>query len=98
MVNAKLAGNDFKAGYPEPGSLIVFLSFFLLVAGQIFFIVIDGVMDGLFTVTVVRFIVKYHNTLHAHQFRHDPLEHLPFGFKSMKIFAASLEQGTSAFR
>src|SRR3990170_713699 len=52
MVNAKLAVDDFKTGYPEPGSLIVLLSFFLLIAGQSFII-----MDGLFTVTVVRFIV-----------------------------------------
>ena len=45
---------------------------------------------------MVRFIIEHEDVLHPHQVWHHPLEHLPFGFKGIQLFASPLEQRASA--
>ena len=40
---------------------------------------------------MVGFVVQHKDIFHAHQVGHHPLEHLPFGFESVQLFAAPLE-------
>ena len=44
---------------------------------------------------MVRFVVQHHDVFHAHEFRHDALEHLPFGFLGGEGFAPALEQAAA---
>jgi len=45
-----------------------------------------------------RFVIEYHDALHTHQSRNYPMEHLPFGFQSVEIFAGVPEQRAPTFR
>ena len=52
--------------------------------------------SGILAVAVVRLVIQHQNVLHAHEFRHDTLEHLPFGFQGLQYAVASLKQKTPA--
>jgi hypothetical protein len=43
-------------------------------------------------------IVQHQDILQAHQFGHDPLQHLPFGFERIERLAAALQQRSAALR
>jgi hypothetical protein len=45
---------------------------------------------------VVCFVVEDADILHAHEVGHDPLDHLPFGFKGVQGFSPPLEEGPTA--
>ncbi|SFL58324.1 hypothetical protein SAMN05421863_100180 [Nitrosomonas communis] len=46
----------------------------------------------------MRFIIENEDVFHAHEFRHDALDHLAFVFSGLEIAAsAALQQGAVAF-
>ncbi len=91
---AEIAVHGFQAGDPEPGRLVVLLSFFLFVSRE--FLVV--LVARLRTVAVVRLVVENENVLHAHEVGHHPLEHLAFGFQGVQLFSSPLKQGTPTRR
>ena len=92
--DAELSLDDFQTGDPEPRSLVVLLSLLLVITFQIGL----AISAGLFTVAVMSLIVEHQDVLQAHEARHHPLDHLPFGFQRVQLFAATLEQGAPALR
>jgi hypothetical protein len=80
---AELAVYSLQAGNPQPRRLVGLLGFFLFLAFE-FFVV--GFLR-LLAVAVVRLIIDDENVLHAHQVRHDPLNHLAFGFERIQFLA-----------
>ena len=46
----------------------------------------------------MRLVVERHDVLHAHQARHDPLQHLPLALQRVQLRAAALQQGAAAAR
>ena len=92
--HAQLAVDGLKSGNPQTCGFVVFLGFFLFVALQVF-IIIGG---RLLTVAVMRLVVDNQNVLHAHQVRHDALQHLAFGFQGQRSVAgAALQQLAATF-
>ena len=71
--------NGLQAGDPKAGRFLVLLSFLLFLPGNILF---DWIA-GLLAIAVVGLVVEYQDVLQAHQVRHDPLDHLAFGFFSV---------------
>ena len=73
---------------PQSRSLLVFFGFLALVTLERSFV---GAA-GFFAVAVVGLVVDGHDVLQAHQFRHDPLQHLALGFQCAQLRPASALQ------
>ena len=91
---ADLAVDGFEAGDPEAGGFAIPNGFIFGVALEVFLI---GVAR-FFAVAVVGFVVDDEDVFEAHEFRHDALDHLAFGFFGFEIFAvAAFEESAGAF-
>ena len=86
----------FTASRPEiqrRAASLFFSASFLLVALQVLIVRVLRLL----AVAVMRLVVDDEDVLHAHQVRHDALEHLAFGFKRLGFLArAALEKLASA--
>jgi len=78
----------FESGDPQSGGLLVFLGFLFVVTLQVAFVTVTG----LFAVAVVRLVVHGHDVLHAHEVRHDALEHLTLGFERLQRWSSPLKE------
>ena len=93
--HAELALDRLDPGNPEARRLVVLLRFVLVLALQVFDIVILRPL----AVAVMGLVVEHDDVLEAHQFGHDALDHLPFGFKRLERLAApAFERGARALR
>ena len=91
---AKLPVHGFQAVDPEPCRLAVLLRLPPVVARELALIVLVGLLP----VAVMRLVVEGHDAAHAHEFGHDPLEHLAFGLDRLDLRPAALEQRAAALR
>ena len=66
---AELPVHGFEPVDPEPCGLAVLLGLPAVVAHELLFVV----LAGLLAVAVMRLVVERHDAAHAHQFGHDPL-------------------------
>ena len=57
-----------------------------------------ALVGRLLAVAVVRLVVQGEDALHAHQARHDPLEHLPLGLFCPQLRSRSLQEGAATLR
>ena len=93
-LDAELPLDDFQTRDPQPCRLVVAFGLLAVVSLQVFIIGFGG---G-FAVAVVRLVVQHDVVLHAHQFWHEPLQHLPLGFTRVEFFAVPLQQRPPASR
>ena len=91
---AQPAPDGFQPGYPEPCGLPVLLGLRAVVALQIAFVV----LAGLLTIAMVRLVVQSEHVLHAHELGHDALEHLALALQRTQVGSASLKEGAAALR
>ena len=92
---AQLPLDGFEPGDPDPRRLAVPFGFLAVVALEGPFVVFPG---RLLAVAVVRLVVQDQDALHAHQARHDALQHLPFCLLGSQVRPLSPEQGASPLR
>ena len=93
-VDAELAIDGFETGDPEPSSFAVLFGFLFLFTLEIHLLF----AAGLFAIAVVGLVVDGHDVFHAHEVRHDPLDHLTFGFQRLDVLSrAAFQKETSTF-
>ena len=101
---AELAVHGFQAGYPDASGFVVLFSphlgvlqfiareYVTLLVGELL------VIGGFLAVAVVRLVIDHEHVLHAHEIRHDSLNHLSFGFEGFRrVSSSALEELASAF-
>ena len=89
-VNTELFTHCFNPGNPQPRSFRILLGFLPVIACQLALFC----LARLLAIAVVRLIIENHDILHAHEFGHHPLQHLPLGLQSCERITSSLKQGT----
>jgi hypothetical protein len=88
----------FTASRPDIQTRAASLFFSALLFVLAFQVFVVGVFR-LPTVAMVCLVIDDEDILHAHQIRHDPLQHLPFGFLGVQFLThATLQELPSALR
>ncbi len=77
--DAQFPVHGFQAADPHPGRFPVFFRFFPVIALEPGF----PVAVRLLPVAVVGLVIDGHDLFEPHQLRHDPLQHLAFGFQGV---------------
>ena len=76
LLQTNLVIHHFQTANPQARGFIIGFRFGAVIARQILFFWFRS-----FTIAVMPFVVDSHDIFHAHQFRHDALQHLPFRFQ-----------------
>ena len=94
-LQAELALHRLEPGDPDPRRLPVPFGLLPVIALERAFIALLG---RLLPVAVVRLVVQGQDALHAHQARHDALQHLPLALLRPQLGPRPLQQGAAALR